>query len=96
MRFVRAFTDAYYTVKTFGKINVFLFFFFGGHQGKKHAQRVQVYLQTKKAERNKQSCESSSFQVSLMLVSCRFSLKIFEISDSGAKLLFYAVYFCLD
>ncbi|XP_058271406.1 zinc finger matrin-type protein 1 isoform X2 [Hemibagrus wyckioides] len=32
------------------------------YEGKKHAQRVRVYLQTKKAERNKQSCESSSFQ----------------------------------
>ncbi|GAA6069116.1 zinc finger matrin-type protein 1 isoform X1 [Tachysurus ichikawai] len=32
------------------------------YEGKKHAQRVRIYLQTKKAERNKQSCESNSFQ----------------------------------
>lgn len=40
-----------------------LLFVFFCHQGKKHAQRVRIYLQTKKAERNKQSHESSSFQV---------------------------------
>ncbi|XP_026784843.3 zinc finger matrin-type protein 1 isoform X1 [Pangasianodon hypophthalmus] len=32
------------------------------YEGKKHAQRVRIYLQTKKAERNKQSHESGSFQ----------------------------------
>ncbi|KAF7696720.1 zinc finger matrin-type protein 1 isoform X1 [Silurus meridionalis] len=32
------------------------------YEGKKHAQRVRIYLQTKKAERNKLSHESSSFQ----------------------------------
>ncbi|XP_060791444.1 zinc finger matrin-type protein 1 [Neoarius graeffei] len=32
------------------------------YEGKKHAQRVRIYLQTKKAERNKQSHESSSLQ----------------------------------
>lgn len=32
------------------------------YEGKRHAQRVRIYLQTKKAERNKQSCKSSSFQ----------------------------------
>ncbi|MCI4386936.1 hypothetical protein PGIGA_G00068500 [Pangasianodon gigas] len=35
------------------------------HQGKKHAQRVRIYLQTKKAERNKQIHESGSFQQSV-------------------------------
>ncbi|TSK72117.1 Zinc finger matrin-type protein 1 [Bagarius yarrelli] len=32
------------------------------YEGKRHAQRVRIYLQTKKAEQAKQSCESSSFQ----------------------------------
>ncbi|KAF5893988.1 zinc finger matrin-type protein 1-like, partial [Clarias magur] len=33
------------------------------YEGKKHAQRVRIYLQTKKAERNQQSHESDSSQV---------------------------------